>query len=143
MAQMIFVNLPVTDLQRSIAFYEAVGFTRNPTFSDQTTACMVLSESIYVMLLTHARWATFTSRRIPDAHQTAQVLLALSRESPAAVDATTQNAARAGGTADPNPRQELGFMYGRSFADPDGHIWEVFWMDPAAATGGPPPQPAG
>lgn len=104
---------------------------------------MVLSESIYVMLLTHARWATFTSRRIPDAHQTAQVLLALSRESPAAVDATTQNAARAGGTADPNPRQELGFMYGRSFADPDGHIWEVFWMDPAAATGGPPPQPAG
>ena len=132
---MIFVNLPVTNLARSVAFYEAVGGTRNPQFSDDTSACMVLSETIFVMLLTHAKFAVFTTRRIPDAHQTAQVLLALSKESRAEVDAVVAKAASAHGEADPNPQQDHGFMYGRSYADPDGHIWEVFWMDPAAVAG--------
>jgi predicted lactoylglutathione lyase len=136
MPQMIFVNLPVTDLQRSIAFYEAVGAARNPTFSDETAACMVLSDTIFVMLLTHAKFASFITRRIPDAHETAQVLLALSTIGRPEVDAAVERAAAAGGTADPNPKQDLGFMYGRSYADPDGHIWEVFWMDPGAAAGG-------
>jgi hypothetical protein len=106
-------------------------------FSDETTACMVVSDAINVMLLTHERFAGFTPRGIPDAHRTAQVLLALSQDSRSGVDAITGKAAGAGGTADPNPRQDLGFMYGRSYADPDGHIWEAFWMDPAAAAGGP------
>ena len=132
---MIFVNLPVTNLARSVAFYEAVGGTRNPQFSDDTSACMVLSETIFVMLLTHAKFAVFTTRRIPDAHQTAQVLLALSKDSRAEVDAVVAKAASAHGEADPNPQQDHGFMYGRSYADPDGHIWEVFWMDPAAVAG--------
>lgn len=135
--KMIFVNLPVTDLARSTAFYEAVGATCNPAFSDETAACMVLSDTIYVMLLTHAKWTTFTDRTIPDAHRSAQVMLALSEDDREAVDARVATAAGAGGTADPNPTQELGFMYGRSYADPDGHIWEVFWMDPAAAQQGP------
>jgi len=135
MPQMIFVNLPVTNLARSVAFYESVGATKNPAFSDDTAACMVLSDTIFVMLLTHAKYSGFTSRKIPDAHQTAQVLLALSRDDKADVDAAVGKASRAGGVADPNPKQDLGFMYGRSYADPDGHIWEVFWMDPAAAQG--------
>src|SRR4051812_21318182 len=132
MPQMIFVNLPVTDLARSTAFYEAVGATRNPIFCDETTSGLALSDTIFVMLLTHARWATFTSRAIPDAHRSAQVMLALSKDGKAEVDAIVGKAIGAGGTGDPNPTQDLGFMYGRSYADPDGHIWEVFWMDPAA-----------
>jgi len=130
--QMIFVNLPVTDLGQSKAFYEAVGFQNNPQFSDDTAACMVLSEAIMVMLLTHAKWAQFTSRTIPDAKTMAQVLLCISRDSRAAVDAIVETAAGHGGTADPTPVQDLGFMYGRSFEDPDGHIWETMWMNPAA-----------
>ena len=138
MPQMLFVNLPVTDLARSIAFYEAVGATKNPQFSDDTAACMVLSDTIFVMLLTHAKFASFTTRQIPDAHASCQVMLALSKEAQGEVDRVVANAARAGGAADPNPRQDHGFMYGRSYADPDGHIWEVFWMDPKAAAGGQP-----
>lgn len=135
MPQMIFVNLPVTDLARSTAFYEALGAVRNPMFSDDTTSGMALSDTIFLMLLTHPRYQSFTRRAIPDAHQTAQVLLALSRDSKEDVDASVATAAEHGGTADPNHKQDLGFMYGRSYADPDGHIWEVFWMDPAAAAG--------
>ncbi|HWV13524.1 MAG TPA: VOC family protein [Sphingobium sp.] len=130
--KMIFVNLPVKDLDASIAFYEAVGAVRNADFCSEDSQMMSLSEAIHVMLLTHERFSSFTSRRIPDAHETAQVLLALSEESRAAVDATTDKALAAGGT-EPNPRQEHGFMYGRSFADLDGHIWEVTWMDVEAA----------
>jgi uncharacterized protein len=130
--QMIFVNLPVADLGQSKAFYEAVGFKNNPQFSDDTGACMVLSESIMVMLLTHAKWARFTTRTIPNAKTTAQVLLCISRESREAVDCIVETAASRGGTADPTPVQDLGFMYGRSFEDPDGHIWETIWMNPAA-----------
>ena len=137
MTQLIFINLPVADLNRSIAFYEAVGATKNPMFSDETAACMVLSDVIHVMLLTHEKWATFTSKKIPDAHASAQMLLCLSRDSRDAVDAVVAQAGAAGGTADPNKPQDYGFMYGRSYADPDGHIWETMWMDPAAAAAGP------
>lgn len=138
MTQMIFVNLPVADLAKSRAFYEAVGFTNNPAFSDETAACMVLSDAICVMLLTHPKWKTFTDKTIPDARKSAQLMLAISRGGREAVDAITDLAGRAGGTPDCNPKQDLGFMYGRSFEDPDGHIWEPFWMDTQAAAKGPP-----
>jgi predicted lactoylglutathione lyase len=131
--QMIFINLPVTDLDRSKAFYEAVGFTNNQQFTDDAAACMVLSETISVMLLTHAKWARFTKKTIPDTKTTAQVLLCLSRVSREAVDDIVTAASNRGGTADPNPTQDLGFMYGRSFEDPDGHIWETIWMNLPAA----------
>lgn len=132
MTQMIFVNLPVTDLSRSKAFYEAVGFRNEPKFTDETAAMMQLSEPINVMLLTHDKWRQFTRKTIPDAHSHAQVLLALSRDSRQAVDDIVATATAAGGVADPNPKQDYGMMYGRSFEDPDGHIWEVMWMDSAA-----------
>ena len=137
MTQMIFVNLPVADLDKSKAFYEAIGFTNNPMFSDETAACMVLSDAIYVMLLTHAKWSSFTAKAIPDAKESAQLMLAINRDDRAAVDEINEKAARAGGKPDCNPKQDLGFMYGRSFEDPDGHIWEPFWMDPRAAQDGP------
>ena len=138
MAQMIFVNLPIADIVASRAFYEAVGFTYNPQFSDDTGICMVLSDTIYAMLLTHEKWRTFTTKTIPDAHTSAQVMLALSCDDRASVDSITEAAAAAGGKADPNPVQDHGFMYGRDFEDPDGHIWEAFWMDMQAVTNGPP-----
>jgi predicted lactoylglutathione lyase len=136
MAKMIFVNLPVTDLDKSKAFYEAIGAVNNPAFTDETAACMVIAEgSIHVMLLTHGKWADFTTKTIPDAHKTAQVLICVSADSRDEVDAQVAKATAAGGKADPTPTQDFGVMYGRSFEDPDGHIWEVMWMDPAAASG--------
>ncbi len=140
MSKMIFINLPVTDLERSKAFYEAVGAANNPQFSDETAACMVISDVIHVMLLTHDKWRDFTNKTIPDAHNSAQVLLCLSAESKDAVSALVEAATAAGGTADPTPTQDFGFMFGRSFEDPDGHIWEVMWMDAAAMAEGGPPQ---
>jgi len=131
MARMIFVNLPVTNLAASMAFYEALGFTNSPQFTDETAACMVWSEAINVMLLTHDKWRTFTSRPIPP-RTSSEVLLALSLDSRAAVDAMNDAAAAHGGTADINPTQDLGFMYNRNLADPDGHVWEAFWMDMSA-----------
>ena len=133
MSKLIFINLPVTDLDRSKAFYEAVGATNNPGFTDETAACMVLSETIHVKLLTHDKWRQFTDRPIVDARQQAQVLLCVSEESREAVIAKVDKAAAAGGQPDPTPSQDYGFMFGRSFEDPDGHIWEVMWMDPNAA----------
>lgn len=133
MSQMIFVNLPVTDLAGSQAFYEAIGATNNPQFSNEGGAMMSFSPEVNVMLLTHERWADFTPKAIPDAKTNAQVLLALSRDSRAAVDAITAIAEKQGAVTDPTPKQDYDFMYGRSFEDPDGHIWEVFWMDLAAA----------
>lgn len=130
--KMIFVNLPVKDLSAAIAFYEAVGAVPNKDFADDSAQMLSFSETIHVMLLTHDRFRSFTPRTIPDAHATAQVLLALSEASREAVDATVGKALAAGGT-EPNPKQDHGFMYGRSFADHDGHIWEVSWMDMAAA----------
>lgn len=137
MTQMIFVTLPVTDLEKSKAFYSAIGFTNEPKFTDETAAAMQLSNAIVVMLLTHEKWRSFTTKDIPDARKTAQVMNALGAESRDAVDAIVAKAARAGGTPDCNPKQDYGFMYGRSFEDPDGHIWEVFWMDQAAVEAGP------
>ena len=131
MSKMIFVNLPVADLPASMAFYEAQGFTNNPHFTDETAACMVLSEAIMVMLLTHEKWATFTSRPIPPT-SASEVLLAISADNRDEVDRMNDIAAASGGIADINPKQDHGFMYSRAFADPDGHVWEPFWMDPAA-----------
>jgi predicted lactoylglutathione lyase len=133
MPRLIFVNLPVRDLARAVAFYEAVGARRNERFSDETAACMVFSETIHAMLLTHDKFRQFTPKAIADATRTTEVLICLSAESREAVDETVGRAAAAGGRADPGPKQDHGgFMYGRSFEDPDGHIWEVMWMDPAA-----------
>ena len=135
MSRMIFVNLPVNDLRKSMRFYEALGFQNNPQFSDDTAACMVCSESISVMLLTHAKWRTFTSRPIPPT-TSSEVMLALSCDSRDAVDAMNKAATANGGVADINAVQDLGFMYNRSLADPDGHVWEAMWMDPAAMSAG-------
>lgn len=129
MSKLIFVNLPVRDLEKSIAFYEAIGARKDERFCDDTAACMVLSDTIHVMLLTHEKYNFFTPKKIADAHTSSEVLICVSEESRAAVDATTDKAARAGAKLDPTPVQDHGFMYGRSFEDPDGHIWEVMWMD--------------
>lgn len=131
MTKMIFVSLPVTDLQASIAFYKALGFQQNPQFSDDTSACMVWSEAIYAMLLTHAKWRTFTDRPLPPPGSTG-VMLSLALDSRDAVDSMNRAAVAHGGLADVNPVQDLGFMYSRDLSDPDGHLWGAFWMDPAA-----------
>ena len=137
MPKMIFINLPVTDLNRSIAFYEAVGARKEPKFSNDAAAMMVFSETISVMLLTAPFYSTFTSKPIADAHQSSQVLLCLSADSVEEVDATIDKAGAAGGVADPGPKQDMGgLMYGRSFEDPDGHHWEIMWMDAKAAEQG-------
>jgi predicted lactoylglutathione lyase len=130
---MIFINLPVTDLDRSIAFYAGIGAEQNAAFSNEKAAMMVLSDVIHVMLLTHDFYRTFTAKEVADAHRSSQVLLCLSEDSRAGVDALIERAGTAGGRIDPNPKQKMGeFMYGRSFEDPDGHHWEVMWMDLAA-----------
>jgi len=136
MSRMIFVNLPVSDLQRSRAFVEALGAVNEPKFTDDTAACMKLSDSIFVMILTHDKFRQFTPRPIADAKAGSEVLLCVSAEDRESVDATVERAVTAGGTADPSPKQDYGVMYGRSVADPDGHIWEIMWMDAAAAERG-------
>ncbi|MGN3973933.1 VOC family protein [Tsuneonella sp. SYSU-LHT278] len=133
MTKSIFINLPVADLSAAERFYEAAGFEKNSDFSDETACCMVWSGSISVMLLTHQKWAAHTDRPLCPPNQ-CEVMLALSVEDKEAVDAMVDAAGSHGGRADVNPRQDHGFMYGRSFADPDGHIWEVIWMDAAAMT---------
>ena len=133
MPKMIFVNLPVSDLPRSIAFYEAVGAEKNPQFSDDTAACMVFSETIHVMLLTHDKYRQFTAKPIVDAKAASEVLICISADSREDVEAMAAKAGATGAVLDPTPVQDWGFMYGRSFEDPDGHIWEVMWMDVAAA----------
>ena len=136
MAKMIFVNLPVADLAKSRAFLEALGATNEPKFTDDTAACMKLSDSIFVMILTHAKFSQFTPLPIADAKASSQMLLCLSADSREQVDAFIDRGVAAGGTADPSPKQDYGVMYGRSVADPDGHIWEIMWMDAAAAEQG-------
>ena len=136
MSRMIFVNLPVTDLQRSRGFLEALGAVNEPKFTDETAACMTLSDSIHVMLLTHDKFRQFTPRPIADAAAGTEVLLCLSADSPESVDSTVERGVSAGGTADPSPKQDYGVMYGRSVTDPDGHIWEIMWMDSTAAEQG-------
>lgn len=129
MGKQIFVNLPVNDLPKAKAFYEAIGGTINPRFSDDTAACMVLSETIFVMLLTRDKWALFTKKPIADARHASEVMLAVSAEERKAVDAIVDAAGANGGKVDVNPPQDHGFMYGRSFEDVDGHIWEAVFMD--------------
>ena len=137
MSKLIFVNLPVAELERSKRFYEAIGARNEPKFSNDQEEMMVLSDTIHVMLLTHDFYKGFTSKEIADAHKTSQVLLAISCDSPAEVDQLVDAAAGAGGTSDPGPKQDMGgMMYGRSFEDPDGHHWEPMWMDAAAAEQG-------
>lgn len=136
MSRMIFVNLPASDLQKSRAFVEALGAVNEEKFTDETAACMKFSDSIFVMILTHDKFRQFTPHPIADAKAGSQVLLCLSADSRESVDATLERAVTAGGTADPSPKQDYGVMYGRSVADPDGHIWEIMWMDPAAAERG-------
>jgi predicted lactoylglutathione lyase len=132
MSRMIFVNLPVRDLKASTAFYIALGGALNPQFSGEKSSCMMFSDAIGVMLLTHEHYRQFTQRPIGDARRESQALLALSTDSRDAVNATLAQAAAAGGRADPNPSQDHGFMFGRSVEDPDGNVWEIMWMDPAA-----------
>ena len=134
MAKLIFINLPVGDLARATAFYQAVGASKNPQFSDDTASCMVFSDTIHAMLLTHDKFRQFTPKKISDARTTSEVLICISADSRADVDEVVSRAADAGGAADPSPKQDYGFMYGRSFEDPDGHIWEVMWMDVEAAS---------
>lgn len=131
MPRMIFVSLPVHDLARSIAFYEALGFTRNPQFSDASSACMVWTEGMHVMLLQRDKWAQFTRRPIPSP-DSSEMALNLNYDSRAEVDAICAAATAAGGRPDANPVQDLGFMYSRDMLDPDGHVVGGFWMDPAA-----------
>ena len=133
MPKMIFVNLPVSDVKRATAFYQAVGAAKNEQFSDETGSCMVFSDTIHAMLLSHDKSRMFTTKKIADAKQTSAVLICVSAESRDEVDAIIGKAAQAGGKADPGPKQDYGFMYGRSFEDLDGHHWEVMWMDLAAA----------
>jgi uncharacterized protein len=144
MSRMIFVNLPVQDLQRSKAFYEAIGFRNEPKFSNDAAAMMVLSETISVMLLTHPFYATFTSKPIADARNSSQVMLCISCDSAAEVDRIVDAAAAAGGKIDQSLKDETsdGPMYGRDFEDPDGHQWEPLWMDPEFAARGAHPQDA-
>ena len=134
MSRMIFVNLPVADLPRSTAFYESIGFTNEPRFTDETAACMVLSDTIFTMLLTHDKWHGFTTRPICPAGSS-EVSLALSCENRDEVSAMVEAAGANGGIADVNPPEDHGFMFQRSFTDLDGHVWEPMWMDPAVANG--------
>jgi uncharacterized protein len=130
MSTKMFVNLPVTDLKRSMAFYKALGFTFNPQFTDDTAACMVISEHNYAMLLTHQKFKMFATKPIPDAHKTTGVMIALALASKQAVDDMVGKAVKSGGK-EPRPKQDHGFMVQRTIEDPDGHIWEPFFMDPA------------
>ena len=128
MATKIFVNLPVRDLGRSMRFFQALGFEFNPRFTGDTAACMVISDTIYVMLLTHDKFREFSGTPIPDAKTEIGALYALSRDSREAVDAIANAALKAGGKEQRDP-QDYGFMYGRAIADLDGHVWEYTWMD--------------
>jgi uncharacterized protein len=137
MSRMLFVNLPVSDMERSRRFYEAIGARNEPKFSNEHGSMMRFSDQIAVMLLTHDFYRTFTAKPVADAHAASQVLLCISCDNPAAVDAMVDAAAANGGKADPGPKQDMGgLMYGRSFEDPDGHHWEPMWMDASAAEQG-------
>jgi predicted lactoylglutathione lyase len=134
----IFVNLPVADLGASRAFFGALGFTFNEQFSDGSTACLVIEQNIFAMLMTPERFDDFVTGEVADPRKTTEVLLALSADSRDEVD-RLKAAALAHGGAEWKPDQDHGFMYGCSFTDPDGHVWEAVWMDPAVASGEAPP----
>ena len=131
MARQLYVNLPVKDLDKTVDFFTALGFSFNPQFTDETATCMIVSDEVFVMLLTEKKFKAFTPKQICDASRNTEVLLALSVDSREQVDEMVRKAVKAGGTtySDPN---DHGFMYQHGFQDPDGHIWEVFYMDPDA-----------
>jgi predicted lactoylglutathione lyase len=135
LATQIFVNLPVKDLDRSKAFFAKLGYSFNPKFTDATAACMAISDDIYAMLLTEAKFKEFTTKPIANAKEATEVLICLSLESKAKVNEVVDTALSAG-AIEARPVMDYGFMFGRSFHDPDGHIWEIIWMDPKAATEG-------
>ncbi|MCV9935738.1 lactoylglutathione lyase [Boseaceae bacterium BT-24-1] len=136
MSKMIFVNLPVTDIAAATRVYEAIGCKQNAAFSDHQASSMVWSDTITFHLLTRDYFATFISKPVADAHAGAQVLLALTQESRAAVDAVVKAAADAGGKADPRPATDLGWLYNRAFEDADGHTFEAVFADMAAMPAG-------
>ena len=131
MIKQIFLNLHVKDLYKAKDFYTKLGFTVNESFTSDTAACMIISDNMYVMLLTYDKFKEFTSKEISDATKTTEVLTALSVNSRDQVDTIADAAINSGGT-EARPSQDHGFMYGRAFNDLDGHIWEVFWMDMAS-----------
>jgi uncharacterized protein len=131
MSTKIFVNLPVKDLQKSMTFYSALGYTFNAQFTDHTAACMIISEDIYTMLLTEAKFKEFTPKPICDATKSTEVLVCLSCENRDAVNELVRKAVAAGGTTHADPK-DYGFMYQHGYQDLDGHIWELVYMDPAA-----------
>jgi uncharacterized protein len=128
MAKKIFINLPVANLQKAMAFYTAIGFTNNPQFTDDTAACMVLTDEIYVMLLTQAKFSQFTQKAISNSFTTASVINSLSVDSTEEVHAMIEKAVKAGGK-ETNEAKDYGFMQQRSFEDLDGFLWEVLYMD--------------
>jgi len=128
MAKKIFINLPVADLKKAMAFYTAIGFTNNPQFTDETAACMVLTEEIFVMLLTKKKFNEFTKKEIGNTVKTASVINSLSVDSNDEVNTMIEKALKAGGK-EPNEAKDYGFMQQRSFEDLDGHLWEVLYMD--------------
>ena len=130
MSKMVFVNLPVRDLATSTAFYIAMGGTLNPQFSSDQASSIMFSDAIGVMLLTYDHYRQFTQRPIGDARRKSQSMIALTAESRDAVNETLTRAVAGGGRADPNPPQDLGFMFNRHVEDPDGYVWEILWMDP-------------
>ena len=131
MATKIFVNLPVKDLGRSKEFFTSIGFSINEQFTNATAACVVITEDIYAMILTHEKFKDFTPKQIADATQTTEVIIALSFVSKEKVNELVDSALKAGATI-AKETQDHNFMYSRSFSDLDGHIWELFWMDPAS-----------
>jgi predicted lactoylglutathione lyase len=132
MSKNIFINLPVSDLKKSTSFYQSLGWTVNPQYTDETAACIVVSAEIYVMLLTHPKFKEFTPRAIPDSFQYTEVMNALTVDSKTEVNTLVETVLTMGGKEVREP-QDYGFMFGRAFCDPDGHIWELIWMDPLAA----------
>ncbi|MFD1147281.1 VOC family protein [Saccharothrix hoggarensis] len=134
MSVKIFVNLPVSDLAKSIEFFAALGFAHNPQFTDDNASCVVFSDTVYAMLVTEPFFKTFTTKEIADSATTTEVIVALSLDSREQVDELADKALAAGGGFVKEP-EDHGFMYGRSFTDLDGHIWNVFWMDEAATQG--------
>lgn len=134
MSKMIYINLPVKNLAASTCFYEAIGCEKNEQFSDHQASSMVWSDAITFQLLANDYFATFTPKKIADAHATSEVLLALTRDSREEVDAIVAAAAATGGKADIREPQDMGWLYNRAFEDPDGHVFEAIWMDMSAAS---------
>ncbi len=133
MATNVFINLPVSDLARSKEFYTSLGWTLDPNFSNEDAGAVSISDTIFLMMLTHQHWAQFTDKPVADAHTTSAVINAISVDAPEDIDSLVDRAVASGAVE--GKSQDLGFMRSRAFSDPDGHAWEVMWMDPIAQTG--------